>query len=138
MSNCEELISRISEKDNVLGWMAVEMHSSATQEMWYPAITALFTLVEQTTKWATDSESEEKFFAVINLAKKLFLITEEEKGLLHQLRKTRNMYVHANFHSEILVLDNLLYPINDSGTAETLYEYYSVPVLQIILKLLGK
>ncbi len=137
MSTCEEVISDVSIKDNVLGWMAVEMHSSATQEMYYPAIATLFTLMEQTLKWATNSESEDKLFAVINLANKMELITNEERLFLHELRMSRNKYVHANFHSEAFEWSGLLHPVNDSSTAEALYDHYSLPTLQIMLKLLS-
>ncbi len=129
----EDIIDEITVHDNVLGWMATEVQTAANESLWYPAIASLFTLTEQTLKWATDSD--ETFYKVIGLANEQSLINETEKDLLHHIRKIRNSYVHANFHAGTFVLDGLIYQINDSGTSERLYEMYSEPVMALILKI---
>ena len=135
MISPEEIIDKISLHDNVLGWMATEMHSSATKEMWYPALSTLFVITEQVLKWATDVDDKKTFFRIINLAQEIKLINEEEKQLLHYLRRVRNTYVHANFHAEIFEHNDILLPVNDANTAEYLYEEFASPCLLVILKL---
>lgn len=130
-----DTINKISAANRATGWMALEMYASAEEERWYPALAALFMLVEQSLRWATDAPGSEQLFHIMNRARSEKLITEKELVILHSVRDYRNQYLHANFHAEALAVGGMIYPISEAETAQLVFESIAPSCLKIILKL---
>lgn len=133
----EELIGDITNKDRMLGYAAGQMHASAEKGYWFPALASLFLLTEQALRWATNSDVETNWSVVIASALSEGLVLQDEADTLNLMRRFRNKYIHASFHSDFVELDGLIHQISEPETAEALFELFSMPCLKIIYKLLN-
>ncbi len=131
----ENYIVDIENSDRATGWMVRQIFDSAKDEKWYVAMSSFFMLMEQVLRWATDIEDDKKLEKVIEYAFEQNIVNDNEKEILHQMRWYRNKYTHSNFHGNAFEIGGLIYQVNDSETAEKIFEILSEPLLRIITKL---
>ncbi len=131
-NSIESILNAIANADRSVGWMAYQMNESARQEHWYPALAALFILTEQVLRWAGAASDKETLKELIKRSLDAGLLSQQEASILDTLREYRNKYMHADFHSNAFVFDDLIYPVNDIEAAEYIYGTMALPCLQII------
>lgn len=131
----ENYIVDIENSDRATGWMVRQIFDSAKDEKWYVAMSSIFMLMEQVLRWATDIEDDKRLEEVIKHAFEQNIVNDSEKEVLHQMRWYRNKYMHSNFHGNAFEIEGLVYQVNDSETAEKIFEILSEPLSKIIAKL---
>ena len=122
-----------------LGGILWDIFYSAKDERWSVALVSLFVIVEQTLRWAIDTDNKPNLYSIINDAHSQGLITNDEKDILHEMRNHRRMYLHANFFATAYLPDGLegkASLVSEKNTAKMIYETLSEPIFKIIAKLL--
>ncbi len=131
----KEIVADVAKKDRATGWIVSQIYSCSLEEKWYPAIASLFMLLEQVLRFKTGSGINDSLCTVIKNARKSGLIDETEENVLHEIRGYRNAYLHSNFYENTFEIAGLLYPVNDEGTAEVVFNKIWAPCLKIIQRL---
>ncbi len=133
-NDLKQAINRISSKDRSWGMLLHEVIECAENGKSMAATAALFVMLEQAVRYASDF-SEDKLVVLIEELAKKKIISEREKVFLNDARQKRNLLFHVNSHSLYIDLDGISYPLDEPSSWARVFESYAPASLQLIDKL---
>ena len=137
-----ETINRIQAEDRNLGVIAKETENAYQNGNSMAALSSLFTLMEQATKFAVEetggkSKEDPNFHECIEEASGRGIIDGSEEDFLKRTKKFRNKIFHENLDKWSFTDDEgVVYPLSEASNRKILYESKSEETFRIILKLL--
>jgi hypothetical protein len=136
----EELVRKITERDLVLGSLAIEANNSAEDERFYAALSCLFVLMEQVVKLSSGN-TEGNLHNQVNLLRKKELLSAEECETLHEIKHIRNKMFHESNYMWPLEANKGItgkaFLFSEIETRKKIWNSFSKKIFKIILNLLN-
>lgn len=132
----KQITEEIRAHDLAIGVLAYECIESANDQRYMASLACLFVLAEQSVKLA-NQVSEGNFKQQISNLVDNRTITKDEGLLLNNLRGIRNTLFHENHYMYAVVSDDGKATfLGEHDAKEALWEKFSVPVLNICLRII--